>query len=91
MMIQKKAPPATEQDTRAHKMGRQVQGTKIVGTGQSKSPAPAKALVSLVTSEKPSKLAKLFYLGTNGELKRKSAGSLVRGEYQRIEAGTPTP
>ena len=36
-MIQKKAPPATEQETRAHKMRRQVQGTTIVNTLSSES------------------------------------------------------
>ena len=36
-MIQKKAPPATEQETRAHKMRQQVQVTKSVGTLSSES------------------------------------------------------
>jgi len=87
-MIQKSDPR-----NRAGNEGRQGETTRqvttTIGMGQAKSPAPAKALVSLITSEKPSQLAKQFNLGTNGELKRKSAGSLVRGEYQRIEAGTP--
>ena len=87
-MIQKSDPR-----NQAGNEGRQGETTRqvttTIGMGQAKSPAPAKALVSLITSEKPSKLAKQFNLGTNGGLKRKSAGSLVRGEYQRIEAGTP--
>ena len=37
MMIQKKATPATDQETRADKVRREVQGTTIFDMGQSKS------------------------------------------------------
>ncbi len=56
-MIQKSDPR-----NQAGNEGRQGETTRqvttTIGMGQAKNPAPAKALVSLITSEKPSKLAK---------------------------------
>lgn len=48
-----------------------------------------KIQISLITSQQPTTLAKRFFYNKSGQLEKKSAGSVVRGEYQKIEANTP--
>jgi len=49
----------------------------------------ASAAVSLFTAANPKRLSKLYHLGEDGALSVLPGGSLVRGHYERVEAGEP--
>lgn len=48
---------------------------------------PAPASLTLITSSKPSRLAKRYYLD-GGEIRKQPAGAMVAGHAERIEAAT---
>ncbi|ABI56415.1 hypothetical protein ACN2MM_05965 [Alkalilimnicola ehrlichii MLHE-1] len=49
----------------------------------------ADAAVSLFTATNPSRLSKRYHLDQQGQLLTAPGGSLVRGEYRRMECGEP--
>lgn len=47
------------------------------------------ATVSLFTAEQPQRLSKLYRLNESGRVETQPGGSLVRGQYERVDAGEP--